>query len=313
MIVGMDDIEEIIGGLGAGQHGTVSYQQLVERGVAVREIERRLRRGALLRRSEGIYVINGSPDSIRQRMWLAMLAPTAMEVALSHESAAELHRFAFVPRGRVVLTMAPTAQHRRPVDRVHRYQDLRPGFTTVVDGLRVTTRERTMIDLAAVLRPARLERVLDDQLSSNGLAYIGLVGVFNAMARRGRRGIGRLRPFLEVRGDGYVAPTTELEARLVGIVRDHDLPEPSRQHLPPWAVAEGIGRVDFAYADYRVLIEVDGRRWHSRDVANEQDRFRDQQAAAAGWLVLRYTWTQITKSPSYVAKNLKSVLARAVA
>ena len=44
-----------------------------------------------------------------------------------------------------------------------------------------------------------------------------------------------------------MAPSSVLEARFVELIRDFGLPEPTRQHLPPWAVGEGIGRVDFAY------------------------------------------------------------------
>ncbi len=304
--------EEIIGQLGRRQHGALSLHQLVEAGVPLREVERRLERGQLVRCGSATYVVNGTPRSTRQRMHIACLASSGAAV-LSHETAAHLLGFSYVPRGLVVLTVGLGAQHRLPADRVHRKSDLRPPFVTTIDGLPLTTRARTLIDLAAVLGWRRLERILDDQLSSGLLTYLELVAVFNAIARRGRRGIGKMRPLLEVRGEGYVAASSELEQRFIELVRAHGLPEPTRQHLPPWAIEDGIGRVDFAYPDRRLLIEVDGRRWHSRDSANEEDRYRDQLAVASGWRVLRYTWTQIAESSAYVADNLRATLARAAA
>jgi hypothetical protein len=305
-------VDHLIGELGRTQYGVVALDQLRARGVGRREIERRVRRGSLLGVAAGVYVINGSPPSTRQRMVIATVG-ASRRTALSHESAAELHRFHFVPRGRVVVTIGRAGQHRRPADRVHCKEDLRPVFCCAVDGLPTTTAERTLVDLASVLWPDRLERVLDDLLATDRVVYRDLIGVFNALARRGRNGIGRLRPLLEVRGEGYVAPSSTLEAGFVKLIDRFDLAQPTRQHLPPWAVADGIGRVDFAYPDRRLLIEVDGRRWHSRDQANEHDRFRDQQAVAAGWRVLRYTWTQVSERPRYVAKNLEATLALDVA
>ena len=310
----MDDTdgERIIGRLGRAQHGAMSLGQLTEAGVSQREVERRLDRGQLIRQGSGLYVVNGAPPSVRQRMHVAVLATTGV-AALSHESAAELHGFSFMPRGRVVITASRRAHHRIPADRVHRKADLRPEHIVVVEGLEATSRARTMVDIAASLGRRRLERVLDDQLAGGDLSYGEIVAMFNALARRGRDGIGLLRPLLEVRGDGFVAPSSLLEARFLELVRDHGLPEPTRQHLPPWALSDGIGRVDFAYPYRRLLVEVDGRRWHSRDAANEEDRFRDQQAVAAGWRVLRYTWAQVTRQASYVAANLRSTLARPAA
>ena len=304
--------EAIIGRLGRSQHGAMSLAQLTEAGVSRRAVERRLRRGQLVRLGSGLYVVNGTPTSIRRDMHVALLATNRL-AALSHESAGELHHFSYMPRGRVVVTVSRSAQYRIPADRVHRKADLRPEHIVVVDGLRSTSRARTMVDVAAALGRRRLERVLDDQLASGDLTYDAIVVMFNSLARRGRDGIGLLRPLLEVRGDGYVAPSSLLEARFLELVRDHCLPEPSRQHLPPWAVVDGIGRVDFAYPQRRLLVEVDGRRWHSRDQANEEDRFRDQQAVATGWRVLRYTWAQVTRQASYVADNLRATLSQQAA
>lgn len=310
----MDDTgeEAIIGRFGRSQHGAVSLEQLADAGVSRPAVDRRLRQGRLIRRGSGLYVVNGAPPSIRQDMHIALLA-TNGTAALSHESAAELHRFSFMPRGRVVLTVSRRAHHRIEADRVHRKADLRPEHIVEIEGLRATSRARTMVDIAAALGRHRLERVLDDQLGSGHLTYGEILAMFNALARRGRDGIGLLRPLLEVRGDGYVAPSSLLEARFLELVRDYGLPEPSRQHLPPWAVVDGIGRVDFAFPVERLLVEVDGRRWHSRDRANEEDRFRDQQAVATGWRVLRYTWAQVTRHASYVAGNLRATLAQPAA
>ena len=53
------------------------------------------------------------------------------------------------------------------------------------------------------------------------------------------------------------------------------------------------GRVDFAYPQIRLIIELDGRAWHSTLEAFESDRMRDNHAQLAGWRVLRITYRML--------------------
>ncbi len=87
-------------------------------------------------------------------------------------------------------------------------------------------------------------------------------------------------------------------------------PTLSANTFPQWAVHDGVGRVDFAYPHERLLVEVDGRRWHSRDQAFDHDRRRDQEAVMAGWRVLRFTWRQVSQQPTEVAHAVRTVLRR---
>ena len=58
------------------------------------------------------------------------------------------------------------------------------------------------------------------------------------------------------------------------------------------------GRRDFVYQRQRVILELDGRRWHSRDQDFETDRERDNAAVLAGYRPLRFTWRQVTRERS---------------
>lgn len=44
---------------------------------------------------------------------------------------------------------------------------------------------------------------------------------------------------------------------------------------------------DFALIDKRIIIEVDGKRWHSGKKKQKKDRFRDYMVKRAGWEVIR--------------------------
>lgn len=53
------------------------------------------------------------------------------------------------------------------------------------------------------------------------------------------------------------------------------------------------GRVDFLLPDQRIVIEADGRRWHTRIADFDRDRWRDNQAAAHDHRVMRFTWVHL--------------------
>jgi very-short-patch-repair endonuclease len=92
------------------------------------------------------------------------------------------------------------------------------------------------------------------------------------------------------------APTrSELEERFLRLCDDHHLPRPETN-----ARIEGI-EVDFVWRDRRLIVEVDGYAYHRSPSAFESDRERDVLLSVAGWRVLRFTWTQITRRASWVA------------
>jgi very-short-patch-repair endonuclease len=45
---------------------------------------------------------------------------------------------------------------------------------------------------------------------------------------------------------------------------------------------------------WRLVLEADGRRWHARVADFDNDRWRDNQAAALGLRVMRFTHPHLT-------------------
>ena len=55
--------------------------------------------------------------------------------------------------------------------------------------------------------------------------------------------------------------------------------------------------VDVYIPVWRLIIEADGRRWHTRVADFERDRRRDNHATANGYAVLRFTYRMLRDSP----------------
>ncbi len=123
----------------------------------------------------------------------------------------------------------------------------------------------------------------------------------------GKKGSTALRQVLAERGPGYVPPEGELERRLLTVLRVGGLPAPVRQH--PLPALAGSGRVDVAYPCRRLLIEGDGRRWHTNPASTKADRSRDNEAAALGWRALRFGWDDLLPRPDRVCQVVRCSLS----
>jgi len=174
----------------------------------------------------------------------------------------------------------------------------------------VTTPARTIIDMAQVLGPKRLAKLVDGTVAQGLTSYEVLLTLFDHLARRGKPGTKSLRAVLKDRGAVPASPTTVLEERMFELMERSGLPTPTVQFSAPWLAATN-GRVDFAYPEQRLVIEGDSRRWHQLADAFLTDRERDNLAQLAGWRVLRFTWWDIEERPKYVVSLIRQALSSA--
>jgi very-short-patch-repair endonuclease len=70
----------------------------------------------------------------------------------------------------------------------------------------------------------------------------------------------------------------------------------------------GIGRVDLADCDLRIIIECDSFEFHSDRAALRKDMRRYTEAARRGWVVLRFSWEQVMSDQQYVRDVLDDVV-----
>jgi very-short-patch-repair endonuclease len=70
-----------------------------------------------------------------------------------------------------------------------------------------------------------------------------------------------------------------------------------------------VARVDFAYPDRRLAIEVDGYELRASPAAMQSDLDRQNALVREGWTVLRFTWADVVRRPARVAELVRSTLA----
>ncbi|WP_436795783.1 DUF559 domain-containing protein [Actinospongicola halichondriae] len=298
--------------LAADQGGAIARRQLLAHGVTGSAIDRALRSGRLLATLSGVYVVRGAPETSIQRRWIALLA-AGPDGVLAFESAARVHGLATVSADGPTIVIVHHSGFRRLTDvTAHQINDVRPDHVGRVDGMPVTTVPRTIVDLAAVWRLGRMALVIDSAVADRQTSIAAIGDCLRSVARRGKPGVRILTTLLDERGPGTVPAQSMLEGTFFGLVRRAGLPAPVRQY--PLPRSDGaVGLVDAAWPDWRLIVEVDGRRWHQRLADMRRDRERDVMAAAQGWLVVRFLHEHIVGAPDETIRELQAVIDARIA
>lgn len=248
----------------------------------------------------GVYSARPAPESMRQRLWAAVLWSGGV---VSHRSAAELWRLPVPASSAVHVTVADrrfryrvagVATHRVPLRRLH---------TVRFDGLTITDRARTVIDLLRTESAGTAREVLDRALQQHWVREHDIVAAFRD--EPGRTGNRQLRLLIAAVEPGAQA---ESERRLHQLLRNAGITGWVAQY--EMRLPGGTRFVDVALPRQRIAIEVDGRRQHD-DASDrfDDDRARSNELVALGWRVLRVTWNELVHHPDRIVAQLRTLLA----
>jgi very-short-patch-repair endonuclease len=170
--------------------------------------------------------------------------------------------------------------------------------------LPVTSPARTLFDEARVLTHRKLELAFDRALVSGGMRLPDVAELLTRV--RGRPGAPVLAGLL-AHHTGPTLTRSEAEELFLELIRQAGLP-------PPRVNARTSGyEVDFLWPERRLVVEVDGFRFHSTRRAFDHDHRKDLDLKAAGLTVLRFTYEQLRREPLLVIAQLTRALTGQVA
>lgn len=300
-------IDHAIRRLAMGQAGVFSAEQARCRGASPALIRWRVRTGAWEKVVRGVYRLPGAPEDWRQRLWVAVLVAGPGAVLCRRTAAALWGLPGFV--GAPIELLAPHGRknHRLPGVIFHESRRLPDSQIKTLNGLPVTTLERTLFDLAGTGHVKRPDRATDSALVKRMTTTDRLWEVWADLAAPNRPGTTELRRILLKRAPGYVAKESELEHRFSELLEGTDLERPEWQ--TNLGGEEWVGRVDAYFRRARLVIELDGRVGHVGDLDRARDRQRDNELMADGWRVLRFTWDDLVSRPAWVLSTLQRALA----
>jgi hypothetical protein len=250
------------------QYGHVTREQLLEVGVPPRTIGRWVNGRRLIRVHAGVYAVGHQQHSAPARAMAAVLA-CGPKAILSHDSAAALWGVRAWPS---VPEVTAPIHHQRPGIRTHRTQTLATNQVRRHRSIRVTSPARTILDIQSRLTAAQLIRAVNDLRIAKHLRATELERLLNASPR------------IKALIDPDEAPTrSPKEDEFLAFCQKHGLPRPKIN-----AKLHGH-EVDALFEAEKVVVEIDGWRYHSSHKSFESDRDRDADLAQYGYLTVRVT------------------------
>jgi hypothetical protein len=251
--------------------------------------EKQLRNATVLRPSRGIRIPSGHDLGLAEQVRAVSMVTHGS--VLSHLTAARLWNFplpSWVGSDDSTHVTRPkhlNAPRRRGV--VGHRATLAPGEIAELDGVALTSRLKTWLDLASMLPVADLVVIGDHLVRFPRAAYEARDAPFATVAdlteiirlHKGKRGVAKAtEAALLVRVGADSAPETRLRLALV----DAGLPEPSLNE----PIVDDWGRrwhsPDMQYKVYKLAVEYEGGH-HRTSEQLARDIRRAEQTAAIGW------------------------------
>jgi very-short-patch-repair endonuclease len=291
---------DTIDALASAQHGIVSRAQLLDAGISLHAVDNAVKGGRLRQLHRGVYRVG--PVMAQYARETAALLVCGAGAAISHASAGALRRLELPQTiaGDVHVTVHRSAGRGVSGLRIHRSR-LDENEISQVDGVRVTTAARTLLDMARQLTDSALERAF---AAAERDANVSAEEVRRLVQRHPHhRGAHKLRALIAC--DQEPALTrSEAEALMLAIVRKAQLPAPATN------VRIHGYEVDMYWRAERLVVEVDGYAFHRSRRSFEGGRRRDAVLTAAGLRVMRVTWRQITQDRDATLVRLAQALVR---
>jgi hypothetical protein len=148
-----------------------------------------------------------------------------------------------------------------------------------VSNIPVIGAARTLLDLCVSAGSTDCERAMDTALREGLVTIEDLRLLVESASERRLAGTKALRALVDVRGNEEALSESELESRVLRLLRgaNYRLPECQVE----MQFGDRPGRVDFFYPDADLVIEVDGRKWHAGRLPEIRDRQRDHALGVA--------------------------------
>jgi len=291
----------------AASGGVVSAEGLRRYGVSTRAAGRRVEAGEWSRIGRA-YLLASRTDHLTDHAWSHILRITYGERARISGHLALRHAGWSLPGDSRVVVVPHQPKSAIPGVSVLRRNDA-PAVRRP-DGVRFTRVHEALVDALVVVGSEAAVDLLDSALQKRLITPAEFHTAAMSRRGRGKRGAELLAGLVE---RALTGTRSEAEQRMRVLLK--------RSATGPWVanhpVRDASGRIvaeiDFAHEGLRIAIEVDGRAYHSDRRAFERDRLRQNHLVLQGWLILRFTWEQITQRPQEVIAAVLAAVAQRAA
>lgn len=261
-------------------------------------INRRVRTGQLVPVLPGVYTLPADATDTRRRM--AAVPPWDPDAILTHEAAAAL---TFWPDIRVSVIRC-AVKHEKAPQRGYAFvrERIPPELVWRHGPVMLTNPTLTALDLAAGTDGGSIDLALLKRKTTLDLMREALV-----LTGRRRGNPDRRRLLIDSRDEPWSTAERQChrlfrEAGITGWKGNQSVTLEQQEFF-----------VDIMFRRLRLVVEIDGRKFHTDAEVFESDRRRQNLLVLHGWRVLRITWAMITHEPDRVVALVREAIAQSAA
>jgi hypothetical protein len=295
-------IPRSLAALAQTQDGVLSRSQVVSLGITKQQLQRWVDRDLIERVGRRSLAYPGTPRTWRFLLRSALFDSGSAAV-LSHRTAAHLHHFDGFEEGPIELTV-PRENRARAISGVlHSTSRLLLIDRSKVDGVwPCTSPARTIIDLAQTCSREEVENAVDSALRLGACSSAFLGKRLDHLRHTGLHGVTMLDSILVDSGGA-----NRLERRFLVLCRENGLPRPACQVVHR-RTGQPVMRVDFDFAPFALIVEVEGNVAHSSPRQRQRDAERRRHLISLGRVVTSFTFEDVFHRPATVINDVRSHL-----
>ncbi|MEA2009687.1 MAG: DUF559 domain-containing protein [Actinomycetota bacterium] len=297
----MAEIDRVVARVSLTQHGTFHRRQAIDAGATTAQIQNRITSGEWIRLDRGVFALDSAGATWRRQVMAAILS--AGKAIATGPTSGALHRIPGCRPGRPEITVPSGADGRSRLATVRRRSDFRSIERTIVDGIPSSSAAETLFDLARRFTASELTSAIDHMLVTRKVTTASLFLVLDRTAGSRLKGTVRFREAVQDLDSGYVPTESELERLLLSVIDVPEIPRPDRQVRLDWW-SKMPHRIDALIGQWYLVLEADGRPFHTKRADFERDRRRDNLAVAHGYRVMRFTYDMLVNEPGVVREQI---------
>ncbi|MCP5026518.1 MAG: hypothetical protein GY929_09560 [Actinomycetia bacterium] len=286
------------------QFAVIIRDQAFAAGMTRRQIDRKLQSRIWLPLRRSAYRLAAVPLSWQAELMAVILLTNS---AATHRSGVRVHgldgSFACDPE----VTVHHLAQRPMAGAIVHGSKQMHLFSPIRVNGIPVTPAARTLLDVAAEVKPHKLTQMVDDALRRRLTSMPSLWGTLIRHAVQGRNGIVDFRAELERRDTEEEIPLSMWSRWVARLLVDAGLPGPSFEYRIE-RNRGFVAQVDLAFPRWSVALELDSKSFHAKLESFHLDPLRRNRIRNSGWHLLEVTWELYVDQPSVLIDLVRDAL-----
>ncbi len=290
------------------QAGIISAKQAAALGMSRRQIRYRVQQKEWEPLRRGIYHHRLFDEN--ELMWLHAVSLGGYGYA-SHRYAARLHQLEPYSNAVPEATVRRSSFTRTPSIRLHESTQVATANLGTINGLPVSSVERTIMDVAAVEhRQWAILAAMDSAALAQKTTAARLAACLRVHARQGRDGTVRFRAAVDAFSSSGAVPIGHASRRCSELLTASGFPSPTFEDRI-FVNGQFVAQTDLGW-DVPIVAFLDGFTYHAaRRAQSNKDRRQRQVLQRAGLVVVEFTNDQLVKSPGYVVATARTAFLEA--